>query len=57
MNTDELALEVAAKVADGDPIDWMHLEGLAAPIPLGPFRTLEAIVRAYRALLATLSAR
>ena len=56
MTTHELALEVATKVADGEPVDWIDLENrLAPPIPLGPFRALEAIARTYRALLATLS--
>jgi hypothetical protein len=55
MNADELALEVAAKVADGEPVDWTDVENrVGCRIPIGPFRALEAIARAYRSLLVSL---
>jgi hypothetical protein len=58
MNADELALEVAAKVADGEPIDWTDVEKcVGCRIPTGPFRALEAIVRAYRSFLVTIAGR
>jgi hypothetical protein len=59
MNADELALEVAAKLADGELIDWIDVEGRVGPrrIPIGPFRALETIARAYRLLIAALTAR
>ena len=59
MNADELALEVAAKVADGDPVDWTDVERRIGSrrMPIGPFRALEAIARAYRSLRATLAGR
>jgi hypothetical protein len=53
MNADELALELAAKVADGEAVDWTDVENRLGSrrIPIGPFRALEALARAYRSLL------
>jgi hypothetical protein len=58
MNADELALEVAAKVADGEPVDWTDVENrVGCRIPIGPFRGLEAIARAYRSFVSTIAGR
>jgi hypothetical protein len=58
MNADELALEVAAKLADGEQIDWTDVERRIGRrrIPIGPFRALETIARAYRSLMTALTA-
>ena len=59
MNADELGLELAAKVADGESVDWTDVESRVGPrrVPVGPFRALEAIARVSRSLLATFARR
>ena len=50
MDADELAVELAATIADGGSVDWGEMEhqlGLHR-MPIAPFRTLDAIARAHR---------
>lgn len=54
MKIDQLALEIARRVADGDPVDWRTIEredGMRR-LPLRPLQDLESICRVYRALPA-----
>jgi hypothetical protein len=56
MDEDELAVELAAAIADGGWVDWGEMEhqlGLHR-MPIAPFRALDAIARAHRTVVPRL---
>jgi hypothetical protein len=52
LNADPVVVELAVKIANGDPIDWNQVEERSHDhnLPIAAFRMIQAIARAYRRL-------